>query len=512
MNTGAKSRSAAYRTPPWRLLGFIIALLPAGCPSQPTTTQPPTTPTLTPTAKVELPDRSDLPKPGPAPSWAPPQIATWQMKNGMKVWHLDQRQIPLLSLFVLFPAGSGADPQGKAGLTDFMLDMLNEGAGDRNALELTDTLQRMATDHFASATTDGSLVGMNLLADQLGPSLAILADIIRRPTLPQAEFKRRKSLRIASLLAGEARPQQARGVVLMKALFGSGYLGAVKSGVRSTIKRITLADIKGQYRRIIQPEGATVVAVGAVDRATLQQHLDRHFGDWQGKPAARVRKLQTKAPTRGIYFIDYPGSTQSAIAVARRADNVNAPDLFPAMIYQWALGGSFGSRINLNLREDKGYTYGARAGFSRSRGAGMFVASAKVKADKTRASLDEIFAEIKGIGGDRPVTKQERSVAVNGLLLGFPGKFERMSSVSWQLARLILDGRDANWYRTYSASVEAVTLEQAQSCASRHAAEKDYLIVIAGDRKVVQPTLKGMDLPLFIYDAQGKRLSVEAPQ
>lgn len=453
------------------------------------------------------PERTKLPDPKEAPDWAPPMVDTWRMDNGIEVWHLHETSAPLISLEMVFPNGAASDPADKAGLTALMADMLDEGAGALDALPLQESLQRLATDYGTSAATDGLEASMSMLADKLDESLALFADILRRPKMPADEFERRKAQHIAQALANEANPFNAASVVMRRALYGEGYGGLPSGGVRGTLERITHEDVLAHYKAIVQPRGATIVVVGAVERAPLEAALKKHLGDWQGEPTARKATPVAEPVVRGVYFIDFPGSTQSSVVVARRTAGTKQAEYFPARMFNWALGGAFTSRLNLNLREEKGYTYGARSTFYRWQDAGVYALMAQVKAETTRASLDEMFKELRGMAGERPLTQQELDEAKGGTLLGFPGRFEHISGVASQYASLKLDGYPADWLTKYPDNIEAVTLEQANAAARGAAAPDTFLVVIAGDRAKLEPTLAELGLPVFVYDAQGNALA-----
>jgi len=484
-------------------VALALAPLLAGCPAPPPTAVSTPPPIDTAPSKAEGPDRSGLPKPADAEDWSLPEVATWKMDNGMEVWHLEQRSTPLVSLRMVFPNGSATDPRGKAGLTGLTADMLDEGAGDKTALEIGEAFQRLATDYSASPDVDGVMASLDMLADEVGPSLAILSDILRKPHLSADELQRRQSLWVAQAISRESNPRAVQALIERKVLYGDGYMGWSSYGTKTSLKRIRLSDVKRQYRAVFQPEGVEVIVVGAIDAPTLKKHLEASFGDWTGKPTAKPAAVaEAPLPTKAVYLADFPGSTQSAVSVARRAAGVKAADYFASQVFNWALGGAFSSRLNLNLREDKGYTYGARSGFERNQQAGMFALSAQVKSETTRASIDEMDAEISKIGGAQPLSETEHDEAINGLMLGFPGRFERLSSTAGQLAYQAQVGRDANWLGNWPNELREVTLEQARQSAQQYAKLDDYVIVVAGDAAKVAPTLDGLG-PIYECDAEG---------
>lgn len=449
------------------------------------------------------PDRSKLPGPSGSTVWAPPTVQTWTMPNGIAVWYLEQRQAPLLSMRIVLPHGASTDPTGKEGTTALMVDMLDEGAGDRDALTLSEAFQRLAADYGAAPGTDTIGFDMNLLADTLEPALALLSDVLRRPTFPTAEFDRRKAQSIARAMASEANLAAAASRVRRRVLFGAGYAAYPPSGIKTTLEAVTLDDVKAQYAALVQPQGAKIIAVGAVDRKTLEAALTKAFGDWSGTPSATVRPVEKNTLEHGIYFVDYPGSAQSQLMVARHSAGADAKDYFECLAFNRSLAGSFMGRLNLNLREDKGYTYGARGGFTRMAQAGYYAMSAKVKRDTTRASVDEMLKELADITGKRPLSAKEHEEAVAGMLKSFPGRFEAMGSVASQLSWTAGSGYPADWLQKWPGRVAGVTLAQAQAKAGEYTTAKDFVIIIAGDFAKVGPTLTSLGLPIHQYDAQG---------
>jgi len=489
-----------------RLL-VTLALLGASCSDPPPPVAPPPPPPA-PTSAVPATrsgvDRSQLPAPDPVVAWTPPTPNVSTLTNGIRVWHAKWGDLPVVSLLVVIPRGSETDPRGKAGLSYLTADMLDEGAGKRTTLELSEELQRLATDYSASASVDYTLLSMDLLAENFSPSLDLLADMVRRPRFDAAEFKRRKDYFIAQALASESDPRSAQDAVTLNVLFGDGYAGTVDEGTRSTLSTITLADVKNQYKNSVVPEGVEFVVVGGIDQAVVTQELERTFGDWKGQAKSTPRELTEAGNKNGIYIVEFPGAAQSVLSVVRRAEGANTDKYFPAMVMNRSFGEAFTSRLNLNLREDKGYTYGARSSFQRYRDVGYFALSAQVKSETTRASIDEMLKELNLLCGSKLLTEQERNESVSGLLLGYPGRFERVSSVGSSFASLAIFDRPVNWYQTWPNQVEAVNLAQVNKLANEYCDPSKFSIVLAGDRSKLIETFASLDRPIVNYDAQGR--------
>lgn len=486
--------------------GLIMSVGLLGCPPAESPPPPPPEPAPQPPEPEPLApvDWSQLPTPAEASTWSLPEVNTWTMGNGMRVWHLEQSSAPLVSMRIVFPRGSATDPPGKEGLTALTGDMLDEGAAGKSALELDEAFQRLATDYGTSSDVDAVTVRLDMLADKLDPSLGLLADVLRRPSLPAEEFKRRKDLWVASALSRESDPSAAAAVVLRRVLYGRGYLGGRAAGTKTSLKAISHADIKAHYPAVFQPQGATIVVVGAVDAAALRGGLKKAFGDWKGSPTAKPAAVApSELPAKAVYLVDFPKASQSTVIAARRAPGIGADDHFPALVFNRSLGGAFTSRLNLNLREDKGYTYGARSYFARYRNAGYHLLSAQVKGETTRPSVDEFLRELTDVATGRPISETEHQEAIDGLIKGFPGRFERLSSTAGQLASEAESGRPAGWLGAWPGRVKTASLDATRKAATRYAKPDDYVLVIAGATAGFKEALSELDRPFYTCDAEG---------
>jgi zinc protease len=455
-------------------------------------------------AELPAPDRSQLPAPSAQVTWAPPSPEVWKLPNGADVLYRKHGSVPLVAFAIVVPRGSETDPPGKAGLTALMGDLLDEGAGGKSALEINERLKSLATDFSVGVAVDSTMIAMNAIEENFQPSIELLADIVRRPTFDEQEFARRKAQLVAQALAGEADPHTGRRVAMYRALFGAGYGGSVPSGTRDSLEPLTLADVKAHYGRLMVGEGVTFVVTGGIERAKVEEHFARVFGDWGGTSSAVAQPLAPSSAVGKLYFVDYPGAAQSVIGVVRRAPGADAPDLFPATVFNRSFGEAFTSRVNMNLREGKGYTYGASSAFQRFRQAGFFGVFSDVRADVTRASLDEVLAELGALCGGRPFSAEERDASVSGLLLGYPGSFERIALLATRYAQLPIYRRPLDWFETWPRKIEAVSREQADETARSYCDPKQFTLVVAGDKAKVAPSLDGIGYEWVELDARGR--------
>ncbi len=456
------------------------------------------------------PDRSRLPEPGPAPRWQAPQPQILRLSNGLPVYYVQDDAVPLATLKLVLPHGSGTDPEGAHGLTALMVDLLDEGAAEQDALQLSDALTRLATEYSVHTDVDSVTLTIETLAEHFEASTRLLADIVRRPHLDAEEFERVRARRIAGLKAQQANPQHARQVVLHRVLFGHGYGGFPVNGTPESLRSVQLPDVKRHYRELVVPDRAALVLVGAVEAARAQSVLQAAFGDWEGRTNVANATMADHALQPAVHAVHFPGATQSSLAVARRGPGANDPELFANELFSRSFGGAFTSRVNLNLREDKGYTYGARSGFRRWKSAGVFQITTNVHSEVTREGLEEILGELTRVAEEQPITNNEYAEAVEGMLLGYPSRFERQQSVARQFVNLPLYARPLDWYTQWPRLLQGQSLERVHTAARQLSDPNDYVIVIAGDRSVIEAELQDWPRPITWYDAWGNPIAQEA--
>ncbi len=453
------------------------------------------------------PRYTELPRPTSTPLWTPPSATKTELNNGLSIWHMKHGSAPLVSIHVVLPSGSSADPEGKAGLTMLAADLLDEGAGKLSALELSDELGQLATDYGSQAGVDFVLLSMSALAENLDASLQLLSEIVLRPQLKKDEFERRKKHYEASALAAQDDPRAAQQRALSHALFGDGYASRPSSGTVESLSGITWNDAKKRAKELTVPEGAHLVIAGVVDEAVATASIEKYFGKWTGKRNVATVKLEEPQTPGKLYVVDFPDAAQSSLSVAMRAGKNGDPNYFAEEVMQQKLGGSFTGRINMNLREDKGYTYGARSSFQRLEHSGYFSVSADVKSETTKASITEIFKELSDVCGPRPLTEDERNEAVEGMLLGYPLDFDQVESAGYRLASLPLRDRPTDYWTTWPVEIKAITTERANEAAKPYCDPSKYDIVLAGDKKRLDADLKSLGREIVELDRDGHPVS-----
>ena len=401
---------------------FILSLLP-GCKK----TVAPETSGGTAAAPAPFEDGwPGMPVPGAAPSFEVPAFEQFTLSNGIPVTAIQRGSIPLVYLKLNIYSGSEADPAGKEGLAAFTADVMNEGTASRDALEISDALQRMASSLGLGAGLSSSSLSMNCLEDKLGDTLALARDILENPSFAQADIDRVRGDRKNRLLTARDNPGTVNYKVFAKLLYGDHYAGRPSTGSAESLDAIGREDMLAWHSTAWTPSNAGLVVVSRLGVNEIKAQLEQGLGSWLvagGTPP--VAALVTPEPSEGIqvYWVNRPGASQSYIQMGSVAPAFN-PQKFQAWnLGNMVLGGQFSSRINLNLREDKGYTYGARTGVWTGPHGGMFRARSSVRTATTGPSLHEFFKELGDIVGSRPITQEEFDAVVSRSEQGYPGRF-----------------------------------------------------------------------------------------
>jgi predicted Zn-dependent peptidase len=442
------------------------------------------------------PNRSTPPPLGPPPELNLPPIQKRALSNGLPVWIVEQHEVPLVQVNLLVKAGSGDDPAGKFGVASLTAAMLDEGAAAKSALQIADEVEFLGAVLTTTSSFDASGVRLNVPRARLQEALPIMADVALRPTFPEEELERLRQERLTALLQAKDDPASVGPLAFSRILFGPTHrYGTSALGTETTLKGFTTTDLRAFHRTVYHPANATLVVAGDVTADSVMAQLEQHFGSWRSDAAAARRSVVPTAPqpeASQIYIVDMPGAEQSVIRIGWVGVARSTPDYFPLEVLNTVLGGSFTSRLNQNLREKNGYAYGASSGFDMRLSAGAFSARANVQTDKTSEALREFFEELNAIA--RPIPPEELEKAKNFVALGFPGQFETIGSLSAQIEDLIVYSLPDTYFEEYVANIRRVTPEAVQKAAATYIQPKRFAIVVVGDRKVVEPGIRALDL------------------
>jgi predicted Zn-dependent peptidase len=446
--------------------------------------------------RTQAPDRSHPPQAGPPPALKLPALQRRALSNGLRVWIVEHHQVPIVQVNLVALSGTGDDPPGQFGIASLTASMLTEGAGRRSALEIADTIDFLGAELSATSGSDSSAVRLNVPAARLGDALAVMADVAQRPTFPEAELARQKVQRLTSILQARDDPASIGQLAFARVVYGDTHrYGTALAGSAQTIQGFTVADVRAFYEAAYQPANAAIVVVGDITASRVLPLLETHFGKWTpaSRPAPHNRSL-TEPPRqpRQIYIVDKPGAPQSQVRMGWVGVPRSTPDYFPITVMNTVLGGAFSSRLNLNLREKHGYTYGANSQFDMRLGAGPFLAAAGIQTDKTAEALKEFFAELEGIR--QTVPEDELTRAKHYVSLRFPLGFETTGEIAGRLEQALVYHLPDDYFATYIQRIESVTAADVQRVAQKYIDPEHFAVVIAGDRAAIEPAVRALNV------------------
>ncbi len=446
--------------------------------------------------QAQAPDRSHPPQAGPPPTLHLPAIQKRTLSNRLPVWIVERHEVPIVQVTLIVLSGSGDDPQGKFGIANLTASLLTEGAGSRSSLEVADAIDFLGADLVTNSGSDSSAVRLNVPVARLGDALAIMADVVERPTFPQAELNRQKVQRLTSIIEARDDPASIDQLGFARVVFGMMHrYGTALAGSAQNISAFTVDDVRAFYREAYQPGNAALIVVGDVTPNRVMPMLETNFGKWQGTGSPAQHQTFTAPPlpaTRDIYIIDKPGAPQSQVRIGWAGVARSTPDYFPITVMNTVLGGAFSSRLNLNLREKHGYTYGAQSQFDMRLSAGPFIAFAGIQTDKTADALKEFFNELNGIL--QPVPADELTRAKHYVALRYPLGFETNGDVAARLEQAVVYHLPDDYFSTYIQKIEAVSAAEVQRVAQKYIVPNKFAVVIAGDRAAIEPGIRALNL------------------
>ena len=440
-------------------------------------------------------DRSKPPAIGPAPSLKLPPVETRTLSNGLQVRIMGRHKVPTVHLELTIRTGVTADPAGKFGVASLTADMLDEGAGSRSALEIADAIDFLGAELATTGSVDATYVELHVPVARLADALPVMADVVARPTFPEAELNRLREERLATLLEMQDDPEQMIQVAFPRLLFGLQHrFGTPAIGTAASLKTIGVADLKTFHAANVRPSNAVLVVAGDVTADRVIPELERAFASWKGGAAGAVTPgpAAPAASARRVYLIDKPGAAQSQIRIGTVGVPRSTPDYFAVRVLNTILGEAFTSRLNTNLREVHGYSYGAGSRFDMRLSAGPFYATAGVQTDKTADALKEFFVELTKI--HEPVPAGELEKAKNYLALLMPRNFETTRGTADALAQAWVYDLPADYYTTYADRIRAVTAADVKRAADKYIVPDKLAVVIVGDRKAIEASVKAMNL------------------
>ena len=448
------------------------------------------------TLGAQAPDRSKLPTPGSAPTLKLPAIQKRQLSNGLPVWIVELHEVPVVQVNLVVSSGSADDPAGKYGVASMTADMLENGAGARSALDIADAIDFLGASLATSSGSDSTAVRLHVPVGRLTDALPIMADVALKPAFPKDELERLRQERLTTILQARNDPAAIVGLTFSRVVYGTSHrFGTAIMGTAQTIKALTIDDLRAFYASRYRPDNATLLVVGDVTPDKVLPVLESQFGKWksQGAAPAHVTFPEPRASgPREVILVDKPGAPQSQIRIGWVGVPRSTPDYFPLQVMNTVLGGSFTSRLNMNLRENHGYTYGAASVFDMRIAAGPFYATAGVQTDKTADALKEFLNELNGIL--QVIPEDELTRAKNYVALGFPERFETTGDISTNLENLVVYHLPDDHFSKYVQNILGVTAADAQRVARKYILPDRVAVVVVGDLKSIEPPIRAVSL------------------
>ena len=449
--------------------------------------------------------RRRIPKAGPAPKPALPQGEAFTLANGLTVIHNYNPALPLVAAELVVRSGSDANPIEQPGMAGFTAHMLEEGTTSRSAPQIADEIAQLGAFLATGSSGDASRVSLLSLKSNFAKALEVLADVAQHPSFPEAEVERQRASRLGELSQQRENPAAVANVAAAAALYGARHpFGYSELGTEPAIKDTTRAELQAFWQRHYLPNNAALVVAGDITREELKALAEARFGAWKGGEAAPAASNAPQTTPARLVLVDKPDAPQTALRVTALAADRKTPDYPALQVMNAALGGLFSSRINNNLREEKGYSYGVFSQFQYHRTPGPFAIVGSVRTDVTGPSVVEIFKEVRGMR-ERPMTAAELANARDSQVLSLPGLFDTNKSVGASLANTFIYGLPLDYYARLPAQFAAVNGAQVQAAAQKYLAPEQLIVVGVGDRAKIAPQLEQLKLgPIEWRDADGK--------
>jgi zinc protease len=443
----------------------------------------------------------------PTPTAARPlQLATpvsATLANGLTIILSERRTVPIVASSLVFRTGSDANPLDKPGLANFVAAMLDEGTTTRNALQIADEAAFLGGSIGTSSSMDASTVTARSLSKSYGSLLNLMADVVLNPSFPAAEIERQRANRLAQLVQQREDPGTVAAITMASALYGPKHpYGYSETGTEASVKAMTAADMQAFWKQNFVPNNAALIVAGDITMPELRALAEKAFGAWQrGTPAQPALAAPATTSAR-VIIVNKPGP-QTQVRVATIGAARSSVDYRPLQLMNLALGGNFDSRINLNLREKNGYTYGASSGFAFRKTAGPFQVSSGVRTEVTGPAIAEIFSELRGIV-ERPIAPDELARAKDGLSKSLPGSFETNGNAVGNFANVFTYNLGLDYFSKYAEQVAAVTMAQTADVSKRYIVPDKMIVVAVGDLEKIEPELKKLNLgPIEVRQPDG---------
>ncbi|HXL84248.1 MAG TPA: pitrilysin family protein [Casimicrobiaceae bacterium] len=450
--------------------------------------------------------RNATPKGGPTRIPTLPEPHSFALANGLRVLYLQRPNLPIVSAQLVVDAGLAAGDPSLPGVSDFTAAMLEEGTQSRSSQQISDELERLGASYVLQTHRDTTSLEIDALARNFPDALALLADIAQHPAFPADEIERQRKSRLSTIAESREHGGALADVAFARALYGPAHpYGNSAIGTEASVKRIGEADLRSLWQRHFRPDKSALIVVGAIDAASLKALVERQWGGWQPASAAIANTPPAKAvtSTARVIIVDRPGAPQTELRFGRIGTVRTTPDFAALQVLNEAFGGAFSSRLNLDLREDKGYTYGVGSRFSYGRMPAPFVIRTAVRSDVSAPAVKEVFSELKRVTA-APLAADELKRARGSLTQSLPGSFETNEATAGSFGDLFAYGLPLDYYRKLPVEFNAVKAPTLEALARRYLDPAGMVVVAVGDRKNLESGLQPLNLgPLEVWPITG---------
>lgn len=457
--------------------------------------------------QAQKPDRSKPPELGPPPTLNLPPIQRFTLSNGLSVVMMEKHQVPLVQMNLLVRAGTAMDPEDKRGLASMTAAMMEEGAGDRDALAFADAVDFLGANISVAAGLHTTTVSLFTPLSKLDSALALFGDVVLRPRFPPEELERKRLERLTDLQQWHDEPRMIASVLLNKELFGTRHpYGMPTIGDERSIRSFAVDDLRKFYTTYFSPTNATLIVVGDLTQEQIVPKLESLFARWKAKhvPTATWETAK-QVERRKVLLVNKPDAPQSVIRIGRIGVARTTEDYYAITVMNTILGASFTSRLNNNLREQHGYSYGAGSRFNFLPLPGAFIAFSDVHTEVTAKALVEFMKELRAI---TTVTDEELTRAKNYVALSYASEFQSVGAIANALAEVVIYNLPDDHFATYTSRILAVTKEDVERVARTYIDPEKIAIVVVGDRKKIESDITSLNLGpiryLSIQDVLGK--------
>jgi zinc protease len=467
-----------------------------------------------PAAAADAADRSKPPEVGAPPALSLPPLERATLANGLKVVLAERHSAPVVQLYLMVDAGHAADSLAKPGTANLALGMISDGTTKRDALQISARAEELGARLGAGSTLDTSYISLNAISNRLPESLELFSDVLLNPTFPEQELTRRKGQVLAAIQQQKSQPSGIANNLFPRLLYGENHAYSDSFsgiGTEASVESTTTQELRAFYHRWVRPDNATLLIVGDTTLAQIRPQLEQQLAAWKAPtdeplPAKQLAHVAPQSKPR-VFLVNRTAAEQSLVMAVDLAPPRSAPDNIALETLNTVLGGGFVSRINMNLREDKHWSYGAGSGLWDAKGQRPFVVSGRVQTDKTADSMQELLKELHGIVATKPPTDQEIRFAKDTLVRALPGKSETVGQVAGSYADILTYGLPDNYLNEFVGQVEALTPQQLQAAGAELVHPDQLTWIVVGDLAAIEASVRKLSIgEVKVLDVDGKVL------